>query len=332
MRFEMFGNWISIYDLSLFIEKVRQGRFADVASRVARGGAHGGSWSHVDYPPKNWWDIPEVMERWNLMISGDARVDYVAYFLGAHAAGRRAMRALSLGSGTGSREIGLARTGAFARIDGVDSSRARVAYAAGRSREAGFDGVVSYVAADAARAGLAPGSYDVVIAEQFLHHVSPLAPMLARIRELLGPGGLFIFNEYVGPARFQWTEAQLAAVNALLAELPARYRARWKSGTLKRRMHPPGKLAVALYDRTEARDSSSILPRVREAFDVIELKGYGGAVLQPLFSDIAFNFLAKDRETARWLERCFETEDALLVRGDVSHDFVVGIARSRAGR
>ncbi len=331
-RFGVFGNLINLHDVPLFVEKVRQGRFADILSRIVRGAASAEkSWDHVEYPPRNWWDIPEVMEHWNIMISGDANVDYVAHFLARHLAGRRSMNALSLGSGTGAREIALARTGSFARIDGIDSSKARIAYAERRANEAGVGGIIRYIAGDAERIDLASGSYDLVIAEQFLHHVTPLEPMLSRIRGLLRRDGYFIFNEFVGPSRFQWTDAQLEAVNGLLAELPPRYRARWRSGTLKRRVHRPGRLSVRLYDPTEAADSSRIVPLVRGKLDVIELKGYGGAVLQLLFSDIACNFMTKDRETAAYLERCFDIEDRLLARGEIAHDFVVGICARGSG-
>jgi 2-polyprenyl-3-methyl-5-hydroxy-6-metoxy-1,4-benzoquinol methylase len=203
LRFGVFGNLINIHDVPLFVEKVRQGRLADILSRIARGSAAAEkSWDHVDYPLKNWWDIPEVMERWNVMISGNARVDYVAHFLARHLAGRRSMNALSLGSGTGAREIALARTGLFARIDGVDSSKARIAYARQRANEAGVGGTIRYVAGDAARVDLAPGGYDMLIAEQFLHHVSPLEPMLSRIGELLGRDGLFVSTSSSDPRGF----------------------------------------------------------------------------------------------------------------------------------
>lgn len=322
----MLGNLIGLHDVSLFAEKVRQGRLRDILSRVVRGRTGAGrSWNHVEYPPKNWWDIPAVMERWNVMISGDARIDYVSHFLARHLAGRRGMTALSLGSGTGAREIALARTGAFSRIEGIDSSSARISYAARRAGEAGAGGIVRYEAGDAARVDPARGPYDLVVAEQFLHHVSPLEPTLSRVRELLGRDGLFMFDEFVGPSRFQWTDAQLAAVNELLAELPPKYRTRWKSGTLKRRVHRPGRLAVRLYDPTEAVESSRIVPLLQEMFDVVEIRGYGGAVLQLLFCDIAHHFLSNDPETGALLERCFAVEDGLLARGAIAHDFAVGI-------
>jgi ubiquinone/menaquinone biosynthesis C-methylase UbiE len=325
----MFGNLVNVHDASLLVEKARQGRLGEIARRIASRGA---SWDHVAYPLRNWWDIPEVMERWNAMISGDPNVDYCAYFLGKHVRDAGALTALSLGSGTGNREIELARSGRFRRIDAVDRSRARIAYSRERAAEAGFSGTIDYIEADAARVALPEGSYDLVIAEQFLHHVSPLEGMLGRIRAFLKPEGFFMFNEYVGPSRFQWTEAQLAAVNELLARLPARYRVRWKSGSVKRRVHRPGRLAMMLYDPTEAVESSRIVALIGKTFDVVETKGYGGTVLQLLFSDIAANFLGGDPETKRLLAMCFAAEDELLRSLASQSDFLVGICRkSRAG-
>lgn len=322
----MFKNLVNIHDVSLLLEKARQGRLGELGARIVNRGR---SWDHVSYPVKNWWDIPDVMERWNVMISGDPRVDYCAHFLRRHCAGRDALIALSLGSGTGNREIELARSGGFRRIDAVEISRARIAYARERADAAGLSRVIRYIEADAARVDLPAASYDCVIAEQFLHHISPLGRMLERIRDFLKPSGFFMFNEFVGPSRFQWTDEQLAAVNELLARLPARYRVRWKSGTLKRSVHRPGRLAMILYDRTEAVESSKIVPLTRGIFDVVEMKGYGGNVLQLLFGDIAANFLGDDPDTKRWLALCFAAEDEMLRETAGDSDFLVGICRRR---
>ena len=324
----MFGNLVNIRDFSLLAEKARQGRLGDLVSRIARRGA---SWDHTAYPLKNWWDIPDVMDRWNMMISGDSKVDYCEHLMRRHFAGGRNMIALSLGSGTGYREIELAKSGRFERIDAVEIARPRIAYSRERADRAGFSGAINYIEADAASVALAEGSYDLVIAEQFLHHVSPLGPMLGRIRDFLKPAGFFIFNEFVGPSRFQWTDAQLDAVNGLLARLPDKYRRRWKGGTVKRSVHRPGRLAVTLYDPTEAVESSRIVPLVGETFDVVETRGYGGAVLQLLFGDIAGNFLSGDPEPKRLLAMCFAVEDDLLRSGAIESDFRVGICRAPRG-
>ncbi|HET9233194.1 MAG TPA: hypothetical protein VFP10_03555, partial [Candidatus Eisenbacteria bacterium] len=61
--------------------------------------------------------------------------------------------------------------------------------------------------------------------------------------------------------------------------------------------------------------------------DVLEERSYGGGILQWLFEGIAQNFLNDDPETARWLERCFAVEDALMARGEIPSDFAVMVAR-----
>ena len=321
----MLGDLVHIGDFSLLVEKARQGRLRDLVSRIARRGA---SWDHTAYPLKNWWDIPDVMDRWNTMISGDPKVDYCAFFLRRYFGERRELSALSLGSGTGYREIELAKSGRFARIDAVEKVHARIAYSRERSAQAGFSGAINYIEADASRVDVPRGRYDLVIAEQFLHHVTPLGPMLGRIRDFLKPDGFFIFNEFVGPSRFQWTGEQLDAVNGLLAKLPEKYRIRHMSGTVKRYVRRPGRLAVMLYDPTEAVESSRIVPLLGKTFDVIETRDYGGTVLQLLFSDIAANFLGRDPETKRLLAMCFAAEDDLLKRLAPASDFVVGICRN----
>ena len=177
---------------------------------------------------------------------------------------------------------------------------------------------------------LEDGAYDLAIAEQSLHHLHPLEPALRRIERALRPGGWFVFNEFVGPARFQWTSAQLAAVDTLLAALPERYRRHWRTGRVKRRARRPGRLAMILWDRTEAVESDRILPLARKVFGDVEVRGYGGAVLQLLFKDIAGNFLGDDDETRRLLDLCFDYEDRLIGSGTLAHDFVVGLCRKKA--
>jgi 2-polyprenyl-3-methyl-5-hydroxy-6-metoxy-1,4-benzoquinol methylase len=326
----MLRNLVNAHDAALLVEKARQGRLRELLARASsRREAATMSWNAVSGPRKNWWDIPAVMRRWNAMVTGDADVDYLAHVLGSRFAGRRSMRALSLGCGTGHREIELARGGVFTRIDAIDRSAARIAYARERAREAGFGEAIAYTVGDAARFEAPAGSYDLVICEQFLHHVAVLDSLLRRVRDALRGGGLFLFNEFVGPSRFQWTDAQLAAVNAMLDELPERYRVRWKSGTIKRGVHRPGRLAMMLYDPTEAVSSSRIVPLVRRTFDAVEIRGYGGSLLPLLFSDIAFNFLSDDPETRELLARCFAREDDLLARGTIAHDYAVGICGRR---
>ena len=327
----MFNNLVNIHDIPLFIEKVRQGRLTNILSRIVsrRYDWAVKAWDHLKYAPKNWWDILEVMRRWNRMITGDAGTDYFSHFMTRYYRGRSSLRALSLGCGTGHRELDLAGLGQFIRIDAVDRSRKRIAHASFKSRERGFDRIIRYEVGNVFSMEFCDSCYDLIIVEQSLHHFSPLERILLRIEKALKPDGYLLFNEFAGPSRFQWTDRQLEAVNGLLSLLPERYRMRWKSRTIKKRVHRPGRLSMILYDPTEAVESSRILPLMHDVFDVVEIAGYGGTVLQLLFNDIAHNFLSNDDETRRLLKMCFDAEDELLESGRLESDFVVGVCRKR---
>jgi SAM-dependent methyltransferase len=328
----MFDSLFNIHDLSLLIEKMRQGQTRMILSRLLDGRGHriGRCWDHVEYPKKHWWDIPEVMERWNLMMSGNPGIDYFTYFFEKYLTGNGRLAALTLGCGTGHKELMLAEKGSFDRIDAYDLSKARIEHAREQAVEKGCAAVVNYAVGDVFTVDFSSCAYDVAIVEQSLHHFSPLEEILKKINGSLKTDGFFIFNEFVGPSRFQWTRVQLDMVNNLLARLPERYRVQWKSGTLKKRVHRPGRLSMMLYDATEAVESGRILPLIRDIFNVVEIRGYGGNILQLLFRDIAQNFLPNDPETQGYLRMCFEEEDKFLSREGIEHDFVVGICSKRA--
>ena len=54
---------------------------------------------------------------------------------------------------------------------------------------------------------LPPGPFDAIIASDVLHHITGLEQLYTRIHDALAPGRRLVFNEYVGPNRFQYSEA-----------------------------------------------------------------------------------------------------------------------------
>ncbi len=103
----------------------------------------------------------------------------------------------------------------------------------------------------------------------------------------------------------------------------------WQSNNLKPKVFKPSRLGMQLGDPSEAVESSEILPLLKQIFDVIEVREYGGTILNLLFAQIAHNFLSDDPETQHWLQLCFDVEDLLLSLGDLQSDFVVAICKKR---
>jgi hypothetical protein len=82
-----------------------------------------------------------------------------------------------------------------------------------------------------------------------------------------------------------------------------------------------------LNDPSEAAESEKIEPVLREMFDVVEARMYGGTILHILLKDIAWNFLGDDPLTLELLQRCFDTEDRAIASGEVRSDFGVFVCR-----
>ena len=193
------------------------------------------SWSHTGGPPVHWWDIPVVQDRVNAMMSGKSEKPYQRYVAEKYLRPSGGQKALSLGCGSGGKEIAWAETGCFEIIDAYDISENRILAARTALQETPFREVIRYRVGNVQNLQLPPESYDVVLFDHSLHHFSSLDVLLPRMREVLKPGGMVVANEFIGPSRFQWSDRQIEVVNGLLAVFPRRYRTRWGSKVCRRR-------------------------------------------------------------------------------------------------
>lgn len=330
----MLGNLINIHDFSRLAEKLKRGQLRQILSSIfsSKEKKIKQIWKDAEQPPTDWLSLPLVKQRWNYLVSGDTNVDYCEYISQKYLSVRTPLVALSLGCGSGDRELTWAKLGIFQRIDAYDLSEARIEYAKKKASETGLGHIVNYSFGDAYSIDPGHSSYDVILVEHSLHHFSPLDKMLMRINESLKPNGYFIVNEFVGPTRFQWTDTQLQVVNGLLSILPAKYRTVWQSELTKSRIFRPGRLSMVLRDPSEAAESSRILPLLNRIFDIIEVKGCAGTILHLLLADIAQNFSLEDNEAQRFLRVCIKVEDLLLEGEHLTSDFVVAICKKRGCR
>lgn len=328
----MFNNLISIHDIPKLLRKIKQGQLSFILSkflafdnqeRVKK------QWEQIESPPLNWWDIPAVRKRWNYLISGDPQVDYYEYISKKHLADKASLRGLSLGCGTGHREIRWAEVGKFKTIDAYDLSETSIEYARSKALQKECHHIINYQVGNIYEINSPEGIYDFVFTGQALHHFSPMEKTLLRINDFIKPDGFFVADEFVGPTRFQWTDRQLEIVNGLLALLPNKYKTLWKSDSTRSKIFRPSRLSMILNDPSESVESAKIMPLLCQIFDVIEVREYGGTILNLLLMGIAHNFLVEDAETQRFLEFCFEAEDLLLKSGEIQSNFVVAICKKR---
>ncbi len=330
----MLHNYINWHDRGLVREAarraVRQGPRAVAASlRRSRTARVQAAWQEPDPAPTEWWAVPGMPARWATLITGDPATDWAAAVLDRYLAGRHDLVGLNLGCGDGINARRWAAFHRFARLDGVDISPERIAFARQAAQVDGLATVLHYQVADVYTVDWPAQQYDLIIGEQSIHHFTPLTALFERIARWLKPDGYFVLNEFVGPTRFQWTERQLAAINALLALLPPAYKRLPGGGPPKPPVYRPSVLSMLRADPSEAVESARILPLLPKYFDVLEVRPYGGGVLHLLFSGIAQNFRADDPVARRWVQVCMEVEDLLTASGDVANDFAIIVCRPR---
>jgi SAM-dependent methyltransferase len=208
----------------------------------------------------------------------------------------------------------------------VDLSDEAGRIAAERARNAGFNHL-AYRNADLNAIKLERGAYDVVFGISSVHHVRNLEHLFRQVHQALKPGGYFFLDEFIGPSRFQWTDAQMQSMNEQLGMLPKELRRRvsdrrrFKEQVIRETVDE-----IIASDPSEAVRSADIVPLIAEYFKVLEVKGYGGAILHLMLYDIAGNFCEGIPGSLDHLRRLFTVEDNLMASGIISSDFAVIIA------
>lgn len=261
----------------------------------------------------------------NPTIAGNPDENWLAYVKRRHLP-KPVSRGLTLGCGNG----GLERHGASLHLcehhDAIDMSPGAIEIAKAAAVECGLTNV-TYDVQDLDECVLARERYDVVFSSMAIHHVENLERLFGQVRASLRPGGLFVFNEYVGPDRFQWTRRQLIVVNVVLRLLPQRLRRSLRDGQIKTIVLRPTREAMRQLDPSEAIRSSAILRLVASYFQIVERVDYGGAILHMALQDIVGNFRAESRRDVRILRLLCGLERSLLRLRVLRSDFAVVVAR-----
>ncbi|WP_382320615.1 class I SAM-dependent methyltransferase [Hydrogenophaga sp. UC242_53] len=279
----------------------------------------------------HWTHLPAVKARIAEMVSGDAGIHPLEWFFRQVAAERPLplRRILVLACGAGYVEREAVSRGWAASAVAIDFSSQVLARARAQAQAEGL--AIEYHHADMNRLPLGqapflPGTFDAVLGVAGVHHGSDLERLYADVAALLVPGGWFFLDEYVGPDRFQWPQAQERHLNTLLDLLPPRLRMT-TDGRLKGNARRPSVQEVIAVDASEAVRSSELLPLLPGHFEVQAVRPYGGSMLHLVLGSIAQNFAPAAE--APYLTALMEAEDELIRAGQIGHDFACVIARPR---
>ena len=281
---------------------------------------------------KGWldWEFIEV-EHIRPQVSGERSHDYLEYFIAKHLPRTPVERALSLGCGGGNLERGLIWLKAASSIDAYDASPESIRIANELAAKYELSQYLRYAVADINKLELPAGAYDFVVAKMSLHHFDDLDHVYAQVRRALKPGGVFMFNEFVGPTRFQWSDLQLDLANRVLQALPKQLRRSAFSGEELSTIARPTVDEMIRMDPTEAVDSAQIVPLLSKHFEILEIRKYGGTLLHLVLNHVMANFDVTDEVQASLLRMIFLYEQTLIEQKVLESDFCYGVARPLRG-
>jgi SAM-dependent methyltransferase len=269
------------------------------------------------------WQSPVARAAINRRITGDPELGPETHFARRHGPAIVAPLALSLRASDAKLELALVEAGACERLVGLDDDQGRVDFATGRIPEPLREQVRFQLGT--LEQFQAPEPLGAVVCRSFLHRRADLEDVLDRLAALLAPGGLVFVEDFVGPARFQWTDAQLDAINRLLARLPEELLADLAAtdGRRKRSVERPDVEAWIASNPNDAVRSDEILPLLDARLQRVEVCPYGGAIFHQLFSRIMGNFAGRPELVGVLME-----VDALLTdTGLLDADYVWGVWR-----
>jgi ubiquinone/menaquinone biosynthesis C-methylase UbiE len=177
---------------------------------------------------------------------------------------------------------------------------------------------VRFIRTDLNFVHLPENRYDVIWSSGCLHHIVEIEHLLAEVERALCPGGLFAIRDYVGEPRMQFAPERLARINAVLHEIPARYR----------RVEALVPAPLSSLSPFCGVRSDAILALAEARFDVVH-KALAGALFPLTF---AVDLAAIEREAPDVLARLLTAEEEALHDPSVRACGVYAVFRKRGAR
>jgi hypothetical protein len=269
------------------------------------------------------WNSPVARACINRRITGDPQLAPETYFPRRHGPSLPAPTALSLRASNTKLEVALLESGPCERVIGLHEDQERVDYANSKVPEP-MRAQISFQVGDIS-SWTPPEPLGAVMTRSALHRLADLDGVLDRIASMLVPKGLIFVDDYVGPARSQWSDEQIEIINRLLDRLPDELLVDLTNsqGELKRLVGRPSLEGWVAANPHEMVCSDEIIPGLDARFERVEVSLYGGAVFHQLFSRIMGNFAPRPE----LVEVLMETDALLTDKGAVSSDYVWGVWR-----
>jgi SAM-dependent methyltransferase len=225
--------------------------------------------------------------------------------------GRVLGKGISIGGGSGMREIQLIKRGYVEEMVVYDLSPARIELGRSWAKQYGVADKIAFFCEDGTPH--LEKKYDLAFWHASLHHMFDTPAAVEASWNALNPGGYFWAVEYTGPSKAQYTPEMLEWATAIRRMVPVKY----TEATRKRR-------AIAIpvptpkpyrLDPSEAVDSERIMPTVARVMPNAEVWPLGGIGYLIAFDPMCSRFDPKSQEDEEWLRAMMHIDDQLSAKG-----------------
>ena len=164
--------------------------------------------------------------------------------------------------------------------------------------------------------------YDAVFNFAVLHHAEEVDNALKKLAKCLKTNGLMFNEEYVGPARNQYSDQHLKHMLEVMSDLPEKFRTKVKF------LRPP--LENFRVEPSEAIHSDLILPLIPKYFDIVYQRNLnGGVAYQLLHNNIQEFEDDSNTESVKWLEYLLKQDVNYTDEGKVPILFWYGVCKPK---
>ena len=137
--------------------------------------------------------------------------------------------------------------------------------------------------------------------------------------EILNPCGVFFCNDFVGKSKFQWSDMELAIVNGIRVSLDEKIFEKSNGEIYSRILSRPSIDDMNKSDPSEAADSASIIPAIKEVFTNPTIISTGGLIYHLCLNGILSNI----EEESDLLQHLLDMDDETIRMGLSQYAFVL---------
>ena len=246
------------------------------------------------------------------------------------AAGHLPVRVLSVGTGACSMEAGLAEqlkaAGVAARIHCIDFNPRLMQRAAAAAKERQLDALMTFQTLDCNQPFALPAQ-DVIIVNQFFHHVTALETLCRSLRDTLAPDGVLLSSDIIGRNGHQlWPDVE-TEVQRVWATLPTAQRHDRHFNTTSARYRP---INHAAYSNEGVR-AQDIVSCLLAEFDFELFFTFGAAIVPFIERRIGFNFDPQQADDRAVIDRVQVIDAAALASGCYPAANMIAALRHKGG-